>query len=72
MVKYHNEPPKTLRQWADQHSDVIEEISTEGVDGYWLYLKPGWIDIEAGTHQLHEYTVERIKQRFKDYVRREG
>ena len=69
-MEFHGFVPKTLKAFALSHSDIIKEISEEGVDGYWVYFNPGWIDEESGLHQIHEYTIAAIKSRFQ-FVRRE-
>lgn len=65
LVKFSGSVPKTLRNFAMKHADVIQEISEKGIDGYWVYFKPGWVDRESGLHQIHEYTVAAVIRRFK-------
>lgn len=71
-MKYYGFVPKTLREWAEKHSDIISEVSEEGWDGYWLYFNPGWIDEESGTHQIHEWTIAKVMARLKFIKKEEG
>ena len=40
----------------------IQEISDErgGGDGIWVYLKPGFINIESETHMIHEDSWKEV------------
>ncbi|KKL04284.1 hypothetical protein LCGC14_2617610 [marine sediment metagenome] len=69
-MEFYGFVPKTLKTFALRHADIIEEVSEEGVDGYWIELNPGWIDEESGLHQIHEYTIAAVKNRFQ-FVRKE-
>lgn len=70
-MKFYGDVPRTLRDFAVKHPDVIEEVGCEGEDGYWVYFRPGWVDEESGLHQIHEYTVVEVKCRFR-LVKKEG
>lgn len=43
----------------------VAEVSDEGIDGYWIYLKTGFICDESETHAVHEYTVKDLVRSFK-------
>jgi hypothetical protein len=59
--------PKTLTNLLKSHADRVDEISDErgNGDGYWIYLKPGWINPLLGAHLVHEYTVKDCMEHFK-------
>lgn len=63
----------TLEALAKKHPDIIESISYEGEDGYWLYMYKGWYAPSCETGTIHEYTVkdclEQFKQRYYDLKR---
>ena len=41
-----------------QVKEHIERTGENG-DGFWIYLKPGWVDnAGTGAHQVHESSVE--------------
>ena len=47
----------------------VESLENELEDGWWAYLRPGWIDGEAMTHALCEDTLSAINLKLK-FVRR--
>ena len=57
--------PKTLTGLIKKHNDKIEFVDDERPtgDGYWVYLKHGWI-FDHFTTFVHEYTIEQIKNAF--------
>lgn len=48
--------PKTLLAACAKRADAVDEVGKDD-DGYWVWLKTGWVcpDMECGT--IHEYTV---------------
>lgn len=46
-------------------ADIVDERGDK--NGYWLYLKPGFIDQEAGISSIHEFNSRDIKRRL-NYV----
>jgi len=58
--------PAALRKYAK----VIDEISDErSLDqGYWIYLKPGWINTLHDLHQIHEDTLKECVAVLKNFV----
>lgn len=56
---------KTLQRLMARYPDKIEEVSDEGGgeygDGYWLYLKPGWIrEPNDPVHNVHEWNMRDL------------
>ena len=53
---------KTGRKSLDVVNDDprVTEVFSEGEDGYWLYLNPGWTCDPRGAHDGHEDTVKRL------------
>ena len=48
--------PKSMSKYSDR----IEEIWSEGNDGYWVDYKPGWRSFVTDTHMEHEYTKREL------------
>lgn len=57
---------KQLFALQEKHPDIVQSISLEGEDGYWLYLEPGWYCLRTDCGTIHEYTVKACLQRFRD------
>lgn len=55
--------PGTLRRFARKIESV--EDARASANGWWVYLKPGWIC--DGTHQIHEDTLTDCAGKF-DFV----
>ncbi len=49
---------------------AVESMHFESENGWWCYLKPGWIDGEALTVGIREDTLTQILYRLKHFVRR--
>jgi len=50
-----------------QVKEYIERTGDNG-DGFWIYLKPGWVDnIGTGAHQVHESSIE-LAYKFLKYA----
>lgn len=47
--------PKTLRKWAHLIEDVEDDRGSQ--NGWWVYLKNGFINPPSETHQIHETTL---------------
>lgn len=65
---------KTLQRLLDRYPDKIQEISDEGGgeygDGYWIYLKPGWIREEFdAVHNVHEWNMRDLERSMRRIVR---
>jgi hypothetical protein len=62
--------PACLKRFAH----MIDEISDErgGGDGYWVYLKAGWIDADGETHCVHEDTPKECALAMGGVVKCEG
>lgn len=71
MMKTYGNPPKSLLAFAEKHADKVCEVGDErGMgDGYWIYLNTGWCWDDTGLHSIHEDTVARAIQAFRDGVR---
>jgi hypothetical protein len=57
--------PHTMKQIkADSR---VESVSDERAynSGYWVYLKPGWINTMTETHCIHEDTVKTCCDYFR-------
>ena len=49
--------PRTLRELSDHPAVDVVENETDTQDGYWLYLKPGYV-WDGTTSHVHEPTVK--------------
>lgn len=54
--------PATLKRHAAKIASIDDERGTQ--NGYWVNLKPGWIDAESGCHAIHEDTLSACELRF--------
>ena len=47
--------PKVLKRYSHM-IEAIEDYREQGIDGdgYWVHLKPGWINTLHETHSVHE------------------
>ena len=62
---------KTLQALCDRYPDKIELVSDESRsgDGYWLYLRPGWIRERCDVvHSVHEWNMRDLKQAMRQVV----
>lgn len=52
--------PIALRRWK-HIIEEIEDYRSQGPDGdgYWVHLKPGWVNTLTETHSVHE---DELKQ----------
>jgi hypothetical protein len=50
-------------QRVDSFSDEREQDC-----GYWIYLKPGWINIEDEIHMIHEDSVKSVMAKLANVV----
>jgi len=60
--------PRTLKDI--QNDPRVERVNYEGEeDGYWVYLKDEYFDYDFDsfnpTHQIHEWSIKKLCQRFK-------
>lgn len=46
-----------LERFKDVLADDPVDDETEYGDGYWFYLRPGFINNTDGIHFVHEYTI---------------
>lgn len=58
--------PATLKRYAHLIED-IEDYRSQGKDGdgYWVHLKPGWINTLTETHFVHEDNITQCLEVFK-------
>ncbi len=56
-IKTYGGPPASLLRACERHADKIEQVGNEGEDGYWIYMRAGWWNREAGTAAIHEHSV---------------
>lgn len=58
--------PASIRTWHG----IIDEVSDErsNGDGYWIYLKPGWIDTMFEVHMVHEDTLAECADQLRNSV----
>jgi len=68
MDNIYETMPKTLAKLQAAHPDKILEITCEGPDGYWIYLKPGWQRNHEEVHCVHEWTVAEAVKAFRTEV----
>lgn len=63
--------PKSVRDFLSKHTDKVEEVSNEaaGGNGYWIYLKEGWVNKDMGSRTINENTAAEVIRAFKDFVR---
>ena len=59
---------KTLQNILDKHPNKVSEVDDESAsgDGYWVYLKPGWICSSSETHCVHEWNMRDLLSAFRD------
>ncbi len=48
---------------------AVESLEHESENGWWIYLKTGWIDGEAMTHAIREDTLGEAAAKLK-FVRK--
>jgi hypothetical protein len=63
--------PGSLRRWAPMIEE-IEDFRSQGTDGdgYWVHLKPGFINTLHEVHSVHEDNIGQCVEVFKsDYVK---
>jgi hypothetical protein len=66
---------KTLDKRLEPYRYMIADVTNETVnsdgdnDGYWIYLKDGWIDPDFEIHMIHEYTVADVLAHLPHIVR---
>lgn len=58
--------PASLRRWAHLIEEV-EDYRSQGPDGdgYWVHLKPGWINKLHEIHSVHEDNIGQCADVFK-------
>ena len=58
--------PHSLQVLLSRHQDKVDFVDDERDtgDGYWIYLKPGWI-FDYSTTFIHESTVRNVSAAFK-------
>ena len=42
----------------------VESVDYEGEDGWWVYLKNGFICEDSETHAVHEWTLKDLRRSF--------
>lgn len=54
-----------IRKLRAEYPALIDAVVDEGGgargNGYWIYLKDGWILEPDGTHLIHEFTVKELR-----------
>jgi len=50
---------KTIRTRKDIQNHLAVEliVEYEGEEGWWVYLKEGWVSPETGCGTIHEHTI---------------
>ena len=58
--------PHSLEVVLSRHQNQVESVDDEREtgDGYWIYLKDGWI-FDSSTTFIHESSVKTVIQAFK-------
>ncbi len=56
--------PATLAKWADVIVEVEDDRGTQ--NGWWIYLKAGWINPYSETHCVHEDTLKACASQLVD------
>jgi hypothetical protein len=58
--------PASLKRYAKYIED-IEDYRAQGPDGdgYWIHLKPGWINTFTETHSIHEDNISQCLPQFQ-------
>ena len=61
--------PASLKRF-EKYIDEIEDYRIQGPegDGYWIHLKPGWINSADQIHMIHEDNIARCIEKFQ-YVK---
>jgi hypothetical protein len=60
---------KTKEQKIRAHF-AVESLEHEDENGWWAYLRAGWIDGESLCHAIHEDTLADVSKKLR-FVRRE-
>jgi len=64
MIEYDGKVPDSLKKMLEKHSDKIKAVDRhDSEDGYWVYFKPGFIDMESNMHYIHEWNIPSVKER---------
>jgi hypothetical protein len=58
--------PASIRRFHAIIEDVSDERDNE--DGYWVYLKSGWINKLHEVHMVHEDTLAECADQLKNFV----
>ena len=64
---------KKIRSWSDLENDPrVEQVSDERAsdDGYWVYLKPDYINEHMECGIIHERTFADIRRQMNTTVRK--
>ena len=58
--KTYGNPPVRLIRACLKFQDRVREVGAETAtgDGYWIYLKDGWISSRTECSTVHEWTIE--------------
>lgn len=43
----------------------VADAFSEGEDGFWAHLKPGWCEADGSTHSVHEWTIRDLLREFR-------
>ena len=62
-------PMTSLEQKIRAHP-AVESLEHEDENGWWAYLRSGWIDGESLSHAILEDTLAGVKSKLR-FVRRE-
>lgn len=58
--------PASIRKWHAVIDDVSDE--RDNGDGYWVYLKSGWINTMHEVHMVHEDTLGECAEQLRHSV----
>lgn len=62
MKERPNDMPWSMWLGLKPRKDFIADFTneTDWKDGYWVYLKPGFVDSSTEMHLIHEQTVKAV------------
>jgi hypothetical protein len=55
---------RNVEQAIREHP-AVELLEHEPDNGWWAYLRPGWIDGEAMTHAIREDTLSAVRAKLR-------
>ena len=61
-----SEVPASIRKWHAIIDEIVDERSDD--NGYWIYLKSGYVNTMHDVHHIHENTLSECVEQLRDFV----